>query len=105
MRYAPIDVRFALAAKALSYRFILVKLLTMSQTLELQLFEAFLDLAEGQLNCVVLRRVRDVEDVLNLQHLKLTHDEISLMGSEVIHHDHYLILLVDCVKIIKERRE
>ena len=66
MRYAPIDVRFALAAEAFSYRFILVKLLTMSQTLELQLLKAFLDLAEGQLNCVVLRRVRDVEDVLDL---------------------------------------
>ena len=66
MRYAPIDVRFALAAEALSYRFILFKLLTKSQTLELQLLEAFLDLAEGQLNCVVLWRVGDVEDVLDL---------------------------------------
>ena len=61
-----VDICNTLATKALLDRFILVELATVCQALKLKLLEVLLDLAEGQLNCVVLRAIRHVVDEFHL---------------------------------------
>lgn len=105
MSYALVDVLFTLTAEAFIDCFILAELAVVCQMLKLQLFKALLDLAKRQLDCVELRAIWHVENVLHLKHFQLALDEVSLVCTEVIHHDHYLILLVDSVEVVQERRE
>ena len=105
MSYAFVDILYALAIKALMNSLILVEFESLSQALQLQFLKPFLDLAERQFNRVIFRRIGDIEDPLYLQHLELTHDGVSLVCFEVVHHNHYLFILVDGVEIVKESLE
>ena len=63
---ALVDICITLATEALLDRFILIELATVCQALKLQLLDVLLDLAEGQLNSVVLRAIRHVVDEFHL---------------------------------------
>ena len=62
MRYALVNVLLTMVAEALLDCFVLVELAAVCQALKLELFEALLDLAEGQFDCVKFRTVRYVID-------------------------------------------
>ena len=74
MCYAFVDIRYALAIEALLYGLILVESVAMSQALKLQFFESLLDLAEGQFNRVIFRRVGDIVDVFNFKPIEQNFD-------------------------------
>lgn len=70
--------------------------------LKLQLFKLQLDLAKGKLDWVVLRRVRHDPDPFEVQ---LSHQALDILGlvySEVIHHDHDLLILIDLREPLKK---
>ena len=65
MRNALVNVLLTMVAEALLDCFVLVELAAVCQALKLELFEALLDLAEGQLNRIEFRTVRHVVDPLH----------------------------------------
>ena len=74
VRNALIDILCTLNRKRLDDCSILIKTWLVHQALKLQLFKVLFHKSEGQFNCIPLRRIRHVVDVLKLEGMHFCSD-------------------------------